>query len=177
MVHNPSVGHKVNVPKTDTVCHAARSPIFKYTPMKLFVLVKFYLAQWLGSFLNSTLSVCLYPESIIQRVCHPSGILTVAGQISLPPVFSCDAPISTWKGQDQGQSLALCLWNGLHTFHPWTDFDSRSCLSQHLSNFLVQVNHLGMFLKSRFWSNEFGVSAFGVSEILHLQQAPCCCRS
>lgn len=93
---NPSVEHKINAPKTDTVCHAAQNPIFKYTSVKSFVcLVKFYVAKWLESVLQSILSMCLYT---IQCFCYCSGNVPVTDQISLLPVFSCDARISTWKG-------------------------------------------------------------------------------
>lgn len=166
----------VNVPETDTICHAVLSPIFKYICLKSFVLLKFYLAQWLESVLYSTFSVYFYLDSAFQCFCYCARILTVsrsdwpAGQISLPPVFSCDAHKSAWKEQDQGQSLAVCLWNRENTnisSHGTTLID-RSCLNQYLWDFLVQVNHLAMLLKCRIWFNELGVG----SEILHLQQAP-----
>lgn len=62
-------------------------------------------------------------------------------------VLPCDAGISTWKGQDQGQSLAVCLWNRKTHFIQGMTLISRSCLNQHLSDLLVQVNHLGILLK------------------------------
>lgn len=73
-------------------------------------------------------------------------------------VLPCNAGISTWKGQDQGQSLAVCLWNRKTHFIQGMTLISRSCLNQHLSDLLVQVNHLGILLKCIVWFRVWSVA-------------------
>lgn len=167
---SPSVGQKVNAPQR-TLC--ATLPKALSSNILLWSLLFAHYTNFMQSSVRVSLS--LHPLNV-----HVHNLVfllllwdcTVAGQISLLPVFSCDARISTWKGQDQGQSLAVCLWTGkTRTVHPWNALISRNCPNQHLSDFLVQVSHLGILLKRRIWFNEFEVG----SEVLHLQRAPRCC--
>lgn len=100
--------------------------------------------------------------------CYCSGNVAVTDQISLLPVFSCDARISTWKGQDQGQSLAVCLWIGkTHTFHPWINFDEWKlpipalvrlpCVGESPGN-IAKMQNLIHWIWSEVWDSAFATS-------------------